>query len=120
MIEFFDILLYSLMLKESKLFIEYLLMIYEKLPERMHQKFTLVIKTMFQKNYATFSQKLKIKGIFFDYKGKIGAVSNAKKKRVMYTCGFPKFSKKSLRIDHQYRTVETLGGTLGLTFVISY
>ena len=118
--EFYEILLYSLFLKESKLFIDYLLLVYETIPERIQRKFTLAIQNMFLQNINMFCSIFKIKGIYFDYKGKIGAINNAKKKRIFFTYGKIKSTTKKMRIDHQYRTVETLGGTLGLTFIIAF
>jgi ribosomal protein S3 len=63
---------------------------------------------------------LKLKGLKIRLKGKISSAGNSRKKSIIYRIGETSHSKLDLRVIHDYDTVVTFTGVMGLTVYIFY
>lgn len=70
--------------------------------------------------FESYKNILRIKGLFFIIKGKVGVTSNAKKKTIKFIVGSLNRSNKSQKIDFQQSVVKSLSGSLGVSIVLSY
>jgi hypothetical protein len=72
----------------------------------------------FLKNFFFFN--LKISGLLFSIKGKIGIKGGLKKKKLLMRYKLTSFSNNKLRLDYSYLMVQTHIGVIGLKFFIFY
>ena len=75
----------------------------------------------FMYKYAyVFIEVLRIKGFFFDIRGKVGVTGNSKKRHTFIKIGKLSKSTKKIKIDFNQNLVRTPSGVLGLTYILSY
>ena len=67
-----------------------------------------------------FVKILKIKGLFFDIRGKVGVSGNAKKRHFSFVWGKTSLTTKLLRVKLDHGLARTHTGVLGITFSINY
>jgi hypothetical protein len=85
-----------------------------------HRKLLSVFRYMILHYGDFYLTQNKLKGFFFDIRGKVGVTGNAKKRHFSFSSG--KFSKttKNSRFDYQHSIIKTLTGALGVTMIIYY
>jgi ribosomal protein S3 len=64
--------------------------------------------------------KLNVKGFKVRLKGKISSAGNSRKKSIMYRIGKTSHSELDLRVLHDYDTIVTFTGVMGLSIYIFY
>jgi hypothetical protein len=79
-----------------------------------------LFKALFLKNASIFLELFKLRGFFFDIRGKVGVAGNSKKRHFFFRIGKINLSKKVCRVDYQQNVVNTSFGVLGVTMVLSY
>lgn len=85
-----------------------------------HKKFLMFFQN-FVKRYANvFIDVLKIKGFFFDIRGKVGVTGSSKKRHISFKIGNLGKSNKNSKIEFNQNLVRTYSGVLGVTYVLSY
>lgn len=84
------------------------------------KKFISTFKRMIIKNTDFFLGQNKIKGFFFDIRGKVGVTGNQMSRHFFFYAG--KFSKnnKKLKFDYQFNIVKTHTGSFGITMYLTY
>lgn len=85
-----------------------------------HKKFLTFFQNLVKKHSNVFIDILKIKGFFFDIRGKVGVTGSSKKRHIFFKIGNLGKSTKSDKIEFNQNLVRTYSGVLGLTYIISY
>ncbi len=114
------IIYYSLLLKDSSIFVNFLKKILEKLDVKLHKKVFLGLKKLLKDIFKPIFNFLGVCGLFFNVKGKIGVGGNAKKRRYFFYYGAHSITNRNIKVDIKYTPVWTLTGSLGFTFLIFY
>lgn len=114
------VLYYSLLLKDSTLFVNFFKKILEKLNIKLHKKIFLGLKKLLKDIFVPLFSFLGVFGIFFNIKGKIGVSGNAKKRRYYFYYGKHSITTRKIKIDIKHTPVWTFTGSLGFTFLIFY
>jgi hypothetical protein len=92
----------------------------ERIPFKRHKKLLSVFKFVVNTYSTTLLYSNKVKGFFFDIRGKVGVSGNAKKRHFSFYSG--KYSKttKNSKFDYQHNIIRTFTGALGVTFILFY
>ncbi len=114
------IIYYSLLLKDSSIFVNFLKKILEKLDVKSHKKVFLGLKKLLKDVFKPIFSFLGVCGLFFNIKGKIGVGGNAKKRRYFFYYGAHSITNRNIKVDIKYIPVWTLTGSLGFTFLIFF
>ena len=92
----------------------------ESMNFRNHKKFLVFFQNFFLKYSGFFLDILKIKGFFFDIRGKVGVTGSSKKRHFIFKIGTINKSSKNVKLGFNQNLVRTYSGVLGLTYIISY
>ena len=114
------IIYYSLLLKDSSIFINFFKKILKNTSIKLHKKIFFSLKKFLLLVFKPYFFFLNVKGLFFNVKGKIGVSGNAKKRRYFFSLGEHSMSTKTLKIDFMFTTVTTFTGILGFSFSIFF
>ncbi len=114
------ILYYSLLLKDSNIFVNFFRKIMEKLNIKLHKKVFLGLKKLLKDVFLPLFSFLGVFGIFFNTKGKIGVSGNAKKRRYYFYYGKHSITTRRIKVDIKHSPIWTFTGSLGFTFMIFY
>lgn len=114
------ILYYSLLLKDSSIFVNFFKKILEKSNVKLHKKIFWGLKKLIKDFFKPLFGFLGILGLFFNVKGKIGVSGNAKKRRYFFYYGKHSITNRTVKVDLKYTPVWTFTGSLGLTFLIFF
>ncbi len=114
------IVYYSLLLKDSSIFVNFFRKILEKLSVKTHKKVFLGLKKLLKDLFKPIFNFLGVYGLFFNVKGKIGVGGNAKKRRYFFYYGVHSITNRNVKVDIKYTSVWTITGSLGFTFLIFY
>ena len=116
--DFIKILWYSFFFKDISIFSKWVSIFMETLNFKNHKKFLLFFNNFIKKYSTVFEDVLKVKGFFFDIRGKVGVTGSSKKRHLTIKFGrLNKFSKKN-KIDYDLKLVRTYSGVMGLTYII--
>ncbi len=114
------ILYYSLILKDSFIFVNFFKKILEKLNVKSHKKVFLGLKKLLKDLFKPLFNFFGVYGIFFNMKGKIGVSGNAKKRRYYFYYGKHSITTRRIKVDIKHSPIWTFTGSLGFTFMIFY
>lgn len=114
------IIYYSLILKDSSIFVNFFKKILEKLNVKLHKKIFWGLKKLIKDFFKPMFGFLGVLGLFFNVKGKIGVSGNAKKRRYFFYYGKHSITNRTIKVDLKYTPVWTFTGSLGLTFLIFF
>jgi hypothetical protein len=117
--EFIFTIYYSLLLKDSCFFLKYCRRLYELNIIKLHKKIFMLVKRFFKKSLPLF-KFLKVQGVFYDLRGKIGVTGSAKKKRLYFRFFRHSLSTKDLKLDFSSDVVQTTTGVLGISTYIFF
>lgn len=92
----------------------------EKTHLKNHKKFLNLLKAIMIKYSHIFLESFRLKGFFFDIRGKVGVAGNSKKRHFFFRIGKINLSKKDAKLDYQQNIVNTSFGVLGVTMILSY
>ena len=118
-INFFNFIVKTLLYKDSYLFLKNLSFLLTPLPIFFYKKIFswIVIVLKFLNPFFFF---LKIEGIYFSLKGKLGLKGGQKKRSLLYKFKKTSFSNTQLKLSYTNNTLQTKVGTIGLKFFIFY
>ena len=114
------VIYYSLLLKDSSIFINFFKKILENLNIKLHKKLFLGFRKLLKDFFKPIFLFLGVSGIFFNVKGKIGVSGSAKKRRYYFYFGQHSITSRNLKMDLKFSPVWTFTGTIGLTFLIFF
>ena len=114
------VIYYSLLLKDSSIFVNFFKKILENLNIKLHKKLFLGFKKLLKDFFKPIFLFLGVCGIFFNIKGKIGVSGSAKKRRYYFYFGQHSITSRNLKMDLKFSPIWTFTGTLGLTFLIFF
>lgn len=114
------ILYYSLLLKDSTIFVNFFKKVLEKLSIKLHKRTFLGLKKLLKDLFVPVFGFLGVLGLLFNIKGKIGVSGNAKKRRYFFYYGKHSITSRKIKIDIKHTPVWTFTGSLGFTFLIFY
>ena len=114
------IIYYSLLLKDSSIFVNFFRKILERLNIKLHKKTLLGLRKLIKDLFRPVFYFLGVGGVFFNIKGKLGVSGNAKKRRYFFFFGRHSITSRSLKVDLKFTPVWTFTGALGFTFLIFF
>lgn len=114
------VIYYSLLLKDSSIFINFFKKILENLNIKLHKKIFLGFRKLLKDLFKPIFLFLGVSGIFFNVKGKIGVSGSAKKRRYYFYFGQHSITSRNLKMDLKFSPIWTFTGTMGLTFLIFF
>jgi len=85
-----------------------------KIEYKNHRRFFKFIIFMFRAFYVYLFQNFNVKGMQFEFKGKISVKGNARKRKMYYKLAKPSRSTYTFSTKYIYKTVKTYMGVLGL------
>lgn len=99
------VIYYSLLLKDTSIFVNFFRKILEKLNIKLHKKLFKGLKHLLKDFYKPLFNFFGIFGIFFNFKGKIGVSGNAKKRRHFFFFGRHSLTSRLVKIDVKFTPV---------------
>lgn len=87
---------------------------------KIHKKLVVIVKNLVNKNKNIFMLNTKCLGFFFDLRGKVGVVGNARKRHVFISIGKHTYTTKSLKFFYDFRIIRTGTGCMGMHTIIMY
>lgn len=99
------IIYYTLVLKDSLIFVNFFKKIVEKAALRTHKKIFLGLKKLFKDIFKPLFKFFGVYGIFFNIKGKVGVSGSAKKRRYYFYYGRHSFTTRTLKSDIKFTPV---------------
>ena len=96
------VIYYSLLLKDSSIFVNFFRKILEKSSIKNHKKIFLGFRKLIKDIFKPLFGYLNILGIFFNIKGKIGVSGSAKKRRYFFYFGKHSITTRSLKMDCKF------------------
>lgn len=99
------VLYYSLLLKDSTIFVNFFRKILEKTNIKLHKKIFLGLKKILKDIFVPLFPNFGVLGIFFNVKGKVGVSGNAKKRRYYFYYGKHSITTRKIKIDIKYTPV---------------
>ncbi len=114
------VIYYSLLLKDSSIFVNFFKKIVEKLNIKLHKKVFLGFRKLIKDVYFNMFSYLGLLGVFFNIKGKIGVSGSAKKRRYFFYYGKHSITNRQIKIDLKTDQIWTFTGTLGFSFLIFF
>ena len=118
--EILEVIWLSFQNKDVFLFMNWLKKRMEKIHFKNHKKFLNLLKLIMIKYSHIFLESFRLKGFFFDIRGKVGVGGNSKKRHFFFRIGKINLSSKNSKLDHQQNIVNTSFGALGVTMILSY
>lgn len=93
----------------------------EKVEFFKHKKYIMFFKSVFSYlKRRLLRRRFKIKGLYFDIRGKLAVKGNSKKRHILLRYGECTFSQKSIKVKSAYSKVHTFTGVLGVTFILFF
>ncbi len=114
------VLYYSLLLKDTSIFVTFFRVILEKANIKLHKKLFLGLRKLIKDFFKPLFFFLGVFGVFFNVKGKIGVSGSAKKRRYYFYFGKHSITSRSVKMDLKFSPVWTFTGTLGFSFLIFF
>ncbi len=114
------VLYYSLILKDSSIFVTFFRLILEKSNIKLHKKLFLGLRKLIKDFFKPLFSFFGVLGIFFNIKGKIGVSGSAKKRRYYFYFGKHSITSRSIKVDLKFSPVWTFTGTLGFSFLVFF
>ena len=114
------VLYYSLLLKDSTIFLNFFKKIFEQLNIKLHKKLLLGLRKLIKDFFKPIFFFIGVSGVFFNVKGKIGVSGSAKKRRYFFYFGRHSITNRELKMDLKFIPIWTFTGTLGVTFLIFF
>ena len=114
------ILYYSLLLKDSSIFVVFFRNILEKSSIKFHKKLFLGLRKLIKDFFKPLFTFLGVLGVFFNIKGKIGVSGSAKKRRYYFYFGKHSITSRSVKMDLKFTPVWTFTGVLGFSFLVFF
>lgn len=114
------VLYYSLLLKDSFIFVNFFKIIVERLNIKLHKKLFLGLRKLIKDLFKPLFSYLGVLGVFFNIKGKIGVSGSAKKRRYYFYFGKHSITTKSIKMDLKFSPIWTFTGSLGFSFLIFF
>lgn len=114
------IIYYTLLLKDSRMFINFFKKILEKINIKLHKKLFLGLKKLIKDMFKPIFIFLGVLGVFFNIKGKIGVSGSAKKRRYFFYFGKHSITSRNIKMDLNFVPIWTFTGTLGFGFFIFF
>ena len=99
------ILYYSLLLKDSSIFVVFFRNILEKSSIKFHKKLFLGLRKLIKDFFKPLFTFLGVLGVFFNIKGKIGVSGSAKKRRYYFYFGKHSITSRSVKMDLKFTPV---------------
>jgi hypothetical protein len=99
------IIYYSLLLKDSSIFIYFFRGIMESIEIKLHKKLLIGFIKIIKDLYKPIFVRLQVLGIFLNLKGKIGVSGNSKKRRRYLYSGRHSITSRSLKADLKFLPV---------------
>jgi hypothetical protein len=96
------VLYYSLLLKDSSIFINFFKKIIEQLNIKLHKKLLLGLRKLIKDFFLPLFSFLGVSGVFLNVKGKIGVSGSAKKRRYYFYFGRHSITTQSLKMDCKF------------------
>jgi len=118
--ELCEIVLYSFYRKDAYLILNWFLRNFKDTHFTGHKTFLTFFKMIINDIFESYKNTLRIKGLYFIIKGKVGVTSNAKKKTIKFVVGSLNKSNKSQKIDFQQSVVKSISGSLGVSIILTY
>ena len=88
-----------------------------RLPINKHKRVVKLLRIFLTRYRRFFVDFLKIRGIKFDIRGKVGVAGNSKKRHYLFSTGDTSFSQKKHRLEYKQGLVYTNTGVLGVTLI---
>lgn len=119
--EIFEVLWLVFLLKDTSLFMNWLIWTLSSIQYKKVKIFLFFLKT-FLCNYLLphISKISSIKGFFFDIRGKVGVTGDSKKRHVQILWGKSSYTTKNIRFSLKQGLVHTKTGVMGVTAVITF
>lgn len=114
------VLYYSLLLKDSSIFVTFFRGLLEKSNIKLHKKLFLGLRKIIKDFFKPLFSFLGVLGVFFNIKGKIGVSGSAKKRRYYFYFGKHSITSRFVKMDLKFSPVWTFTGTLGFSFLIFF
>jgi len=114
------IIYYTLLLKDSRMFVNFFKKILEKINIKLHKKLFLGLKKLLKDIFKPIFVFLGVLGVFFNIKGKIGVSGSAKKRRYFFYFGKHSITTRNIKMDLNFTPIWTFTGTLGFGFFIFF
>lgn len=99
------VLYYSLLLKDSFIFVNFFKTIVERLNIKLHKKLFLGLRKLIKDFFKPLFNYLGVLGVFFNIKGKIGVSGSAKKRRYYFYFGKHSITTKSIKMDLKFSPI---------------
>lgn len=115
-----SIIYYSILLKDTLLFINFFKKKIEKLSIKLHKKVLLGLKKLIKYIFVPLFKYLGLLGIFLNIRGKLGVSGNAKKRRYFFYFGKHSLTKRTLKFNSSFVYIWTFTGVLGLNFLLFF
>ncbi len=114
------VIYYSLILKDSSIFVNFFRKTLERSSIKNHKKIFLGFRKLMKDVFKPLFNYLGILGVLFNIKGKIGVSGSAKKRRYFFYFGKHSLTTRTTKLDIKHTPVWTFTGTLGFTFLIFF
>jgi len=106
--------------KDIELFMQWFTRVAFRFNIRTQKKFFFFLRYLFTKITYRYLYRRKIRGVFFDIRGKVGVKGNAKKRNFLIKKGKISSSTKNYKILIKNGLIGTPTGVLGVTGMIAY
>ena len=114
------IIYYSILLKDSSIFVNFLRRVLENVNLKLHKRIFLGLKKLIKDLFKPIFNYMGLYGLFFNIKGKIGVSGSAKKRRYFFYFGKHSLTNRTLKMDSKNTAVWTPTGALGFTFLVFF
>jgi len=92
----------------------------EKIALFKHKKYLWFFRSVFSYLDRRGWRRYRLRGLYFDVRGKVAVKGDAKKRHVLLRYGECTFSQKSIKVSPAYGKVHTFTGVLGVTFILFF
>jgi hypothetical protein len=99
------IIYYTLLLKDSRMFVNFFKKILEKINIKLHKKLFLGLKKLLKDIFKPIFVFLGVLGVFFNIKGKIGVSGSAKKRRYFFYFGKHSITTRNIKMDLNFTPI---------------
>ena len=96
------VLYYTLLLKDSSMFVNFFRKILESINIKLHKKLFSGLKKLFKDVFKPIFNFLGVLGVFFNIRGKIGVSGSAKKRRYFFYFGKHSLTSRYMKTDVKF------------------
>ena len=118
--EMIEIFYLSFLFKDILLITNWISRTFYRLHFRQHKKFVSVIKYLINSLFDFFITSNKIRGFFYDLRGKVGVRGNSRKRHVFISVGKKTRTTKKYRYCYDFRIIRTDTGCMGMHTLMVY